>query len=224
MKKFILSLDTSTNLCSVSIKHNSYYIEINNLTKKKYKKNNEHILSNINYITLISKIKLYNINIISFNFGPGSFTGLRLSSIICKGLFFNKKNNIIRISNFHNIALATWKKYKNTYTFISLHSKYNEIYFCLLKFNINKKIIQPIMPESINNINNFKSFPSNYIYTGNAFSIKENIKYKKNLLKSIYNKYPTAKYTSLLSEAYLKNNISTTINNTSPNYIIENIF
>jgi tRNA threonylcarbamoyladenosine biosynthesis protein TsaB len=223
LKKFILSLETSTNLCSISIKNNNYYIEINNYKKNIKQNNNENILQNIDYIIFISKIKLYNINVISFNFGPGSFTGLRLSSAICQSISFYKKN-LIRISSIQNIAYSTWKKYKNNYIFTSLHSKYNELYFCLYKYNIYRKIMQPIIPEKIINITNISSLPKNNIYIGNSFFIKKLLKNKKTIFKSINNRYPTAKNTAMLTELYLKNKLLTSINNINPNYIVENIF
>ena len=138
MKNLILALENSTNICSISIRYKKYYIEINNL-KNIEKNNNEKILQNIDWLTFISKIKINDVKIISYNFGPGSFTGLRISSAICQGLFFNKEKKIIRISSLQIISQQIWEKYKKKKILVAIQSKFNEIYICAYKFNLKKK-------------------------------------------------------------------------------------
>ncbi|MGD6858579.1 MAG: tRNA (adenosine(37)-N6)-threonylcarbamoyltransferase complex dimerization subunit type 1 TsaB [Enterobacteriaceae bacterium] len=109
-KKCILSLDTSTKNCSVSLisKKKIFFRKI----KSKYSTNN--ILFMIESILKESNIKFNNINSIAFNIGPGSFTGIRIGSLISKSFNFAYKIPIIGITSIliisENIKRKTNKK------------------------------------------------------------------------------------------------------------------
>lgn len=78
----ILSIDTSSNLCSVSILENTTLInklELNNgLT------HSETLMPLIKQLLDESNLSLKDINLLVSDIGPGSFTGLRIGVATCK--------------------------------------------------------------------------------------------------------------------------------------------
>lgn len=78
----ILSIDTSSNLCSVAISENTTLIkklELNNgLT------HSETLMPLVKEVLSECNISLKDINLIVSNIGPGSFTGIRIGVATCK--------------------------------------------------------------------------------------------------------------------------------------------
>ena len=75
-----LAIDTSTNICSVSIFYDSKH---NTLCKEGVKDHSEYLPI---FVKKLLKDSSININFIALNIGPGSFTGLKIGSSFSKGL------------------------------------------------------------------------------------------------------------------------------------------
>ncbi len=138
MNKYnILAIDSSTELCSISI-----YYKKKIFNKYKYTKiqNSKYILILIKKLIKENNIKIKKINIISFNKGPGSIIGIRICNIISKIFKLKyKKIKILKIKTENIISYNYYNKYnnKNTINIIIYHNK-NKIYNYL--FKNNKKI------------------------------------------------------------------------------------
>lgn len=72
----ILSIDTSSNLCTVAILENTNCIK--EIIVDDAKNHSEKIMPIIEQILQETNLKLKNINLIICNKGPGSFTGIRI--------------------------------------------------------------------------------------------------------------------------------------------------
>lgn len=134
----ILSLESSSNVCGVAISENYDYIDsINEYGEHLHDK----YLAQMTFDILAkNNIKLNDIDFISFNIGPGSFTGLRIGAALIKGLTFNSNIRIIPLSYFDIIFYNIYEKIdlKNfEYMFIINYSGKENYYFC--KFNINEQ-------------------------------------------------------------------------------------
>lgn len=149
-----------------------------------FQKDNELILnetldSNNNADTLSFHIKsafdkkhlsFDEIQIISLSNGPGSFTGLRISSAIAKGICFAKGSKLVEIPTLDVIA----NKYKNPGKVTSLiysNSRTNEFYFC--EYEIESDLFKRVSDYKINYLENIIS-KEDSIYLINE-SLGENI-------------------------------------------------
>ena len=98
----VLSIDTSSNLCSVSILENTNLIkkiELNNgLT------HSETLMPLIKQILDENNISLKDINLLVSDIGPGSFTGLRIGVATCKALSDSLNIPCIGISSLEVLA------------------------------------------------------------------------------------------------------------------------
>lgn len=134
----ILSIESSSNVCGVAISENYDYIDsINEYGEHLHDK----YLAQMTFDILAkNNIKLNDIDFISFNIGPGSFTGLRIGAALIKGLTFNSNIRIIPLSYFDIIFYNIYEKIdlKNfEYMFIINYSGKENYYFC--KFDINEQ-------------------------------------------------------------------------------------
>lgn len=98
----ILSIDTSSNLCSVAILENTDLIkkiELNNgLT------HSETLMPLIKQILDENNISLKDINLLVSDIGPGSFTGLRIGVATCKAFSDSLNIPCIGISSLEVLA------------------------------------------------------------------------------------------------------------------------
>lgn len=115
-------------------------------------------------------ISFDEIEVVSLSNGPGSFTGLRISSAIAKGICFAKGSKLVEISTLDIIA----NKFKNSGKVTSLifsNSRTNEFYFC--EYEIEPGSIKRISEYGIDFIENIVSdSDTNYLINE---SLGENI-------------------------------------------------
>ena len=106
-----LAIDTSTNICSVSLYCNSKY---NTLKKENISDHSEYLPIFVNKL-LSNDVK---IDFIALNIGPGSFTGLKIGCSFAKGL--------AKALNIPIVPIATFEALKNEITssdyFLSIYS------------------------------------------------------------------------------------------------------
>ena len=192
MNKCILSIETTTNICSVSLFQNSELISI----KEDSNRNHSSLLGQfVNDIFKKSDIDIGRLDAIALSIGPGSYTGLRIGLSFSKGIAFSLNKPIIPIDTIQSINesindsnyFIILPAYKN-YFFIQEYRegiKLNKIVFNTIDFiknnsviygysenKLEKKIIN-INPSSINIANVAYKHYDNYI-CHNIKSIKPN--------------------------------------------------
>ncbi len=185
----ILSIEISTELCSVSI-----YYKKKISSKYKYTKKNssKYVLTLIKNLIKKTNIKIKKIDIISINKGPGSIIGIRISSLISKIFKIKyKKIKILKIKSYKIISYNYYNKYrkKNLINIIIYHNK-NKIYNYILKKNI--KIKKTII--SLKKIKKYiKNLNKKIIIIFNKYQTKKKLSYILNNKKNIII-YPKSKY------------------------------
>ena len=100
MDKKILAIETTTNICSVSL-----YAE-NELVSIREDDNRKHSTLLGKFIDEIfnsQKIRLTDIDAIALSIGPGSYTGLRIGLSMAKGLAYSLEKPIIPIDTIESI-------------------------------------------------------------------------------------------------------------------------
>ncbi len=154
MSKLILSIETSTNICSVGLFRDYESIILKEDTKKQH---SSLLAIYVDSVFRESKINKNNIDAISISIGPGSYTGLRIGLSFAKGMAFCLNKPIIPINTIESLN----KNIKEDNYIIAIHA-YGNNYF-VQKFE--KKI--PSKEIKFCSIDNLKNDYKIYGYNQN---------------------------------------------------------
>ena len=116
----ILAIETSSNICGISLIENGTFIDS---VDEDISKQHAEVLPQL-YKKLQSRtnFSLSNIDALAVSIGPGSFTGLRIGLSFTKGLAFSKNLPIIPISTMMALAYNS-RKFLPTLGIIHSHAK-----------------------------------------------------------------------------------------------------
>ncbi|WDI78730.1 tRNA (adenosine(37)-N6)-threonylcarbamoyltransferase complex dimerization subunit type 1 TsaB [Candidatus Purcelliella pentastirinorum] len=133
----ILSIDTSFNICSISLLKNN---NINTIYKKTKNNHAKFILFMINKILLKNNLKINKLNVIAINIGPGNFTSLRIGINVSQGLSLALGIPIVVMSSMLIIAEKVYKKYQKKKILVLIKAKIDKFYFASYVLDKYKKI------------------------------------------------------------------------------------
>ncbi|MBU4486740.1 MAG: tRNA (adenosine(37)-N6)-threonylcarbamoyltransferase complex dimerization subunit type 1 TsaB, partial [Candidatus Delongbacteria bacterium] len=143
---YILAVDTSTEIASVSIlKNDTVVFEIADFGNRAH---NQRLFDMIKESVVKCNIALNEIDLFAVGVGPGSFTGLRVGVSAIKGIAIGLNKKIIPIPSIDSVALNAFENYPaEKYINVILegrqkdffHSKYS------LHFNDIKKISEIVV-------------------------------------------------------------------------------
>ncbi len=130
----ILLVDSSTPNCHVTIKSDMNWISINSFTPYDH---TENILRIIDTCLKTLKLKIEKIDYVIIGSGPGSFTGVRISHSLIKGLFFDDKSLILPIPSVSLFAYSFFINIENY--FYQFFNDFNSKKFCIHSMIFGKK-------------------------------------------------------------------------------------
>ncbi|OQM34417.1 tRNA (adenosine(37)-N6)-threonylcarbamoyltransferase complex dimerization subunit type 1 TsaB [bacterium endosymbiont of Pedicinus badii] len=175
----ILCIDTTTSTCSVAIFKGKKIFYKNKIVLRQYTK---YIFPMIEDLFKKSKISNKSIDAISFNCGPGNFTGIKVAQCIANSIFFIKKVPILAIPLYIILAETIKKKIQLNRVVISIRYKKKKMYFAsCLKNNLGNWIFLKKKEEkfSVKKILNYvKYIKERTIFLG--YGKKEILKVKNN--------------------------------------------
>ena len=116
----ILAIETSSNICGISLIENGTFIE--SVDEDKSKQHAEVLPQLYKELQNRTNFSLSNIDALAVSIGPGSFTGLRIGLSFTKGLAFSKNLPIIPISTMMALAYNA-RKFLPTLGIIHSHAK-----------------------------------------------------------------------------------------------------
>ena len=151
----ILNIETSTEICSVSLAKNGELL----FEKENNKGMNHSALLTIFISEIIeeNKLNIKDIDAVAVSMGPGSYTGLRIGVSVAKGLCYALEKPLIAVNTLD--AMADYMA-KNINNFVTLDTDSNillcpmidakrmEVYTAL--YNPNGAYIKPVSAEIIN--------------------------------------------------------------------------
>jgi tRNA threonylcarbamoyladenosine biosynthesis protein TsaB len=183
----ILSIETSTTNCSVSLSRKGKLL----IVKEDYDKNYSHAERLHVYIDDVLKqaqVSVNEIDAVAISKGPGSYTGLRIGVSAAKGLCFALNKPLISIPTLESLAHQVTS---NDGVIVSmLDARRLEIYAAI--FDSNYEQIRETKAEVLNEL----SF-SSYLEKGKVYFIGNGVEKTKNLIVHenalfIDNKLPSA--------------------------------
>ena len=162
----ILSIDTSSNLCSVAVLEDTNLLIENTLNDTK--NHSEKIMPTIADTLRKINLTLEDIELIVSDKGPGSFTGIRIGTATVMAFVDSLNIPFIGISSLEALAYNE-KNCKNKYICSLIDAKNDNAYFAIYSINEgNISLINRPKCENINTIVNIVSNYNNLIFVGDG--------------------------------------------------------
>ena len=141
MNKIILSIETSTDICSVSLFKNTELLSI------KEDNNRQHSSLLAPFVEQIFNevdFEINTIDAIALSIGPGSYTGLRIGLSFTKGLAFSINKPIIPIDTIESLN----DEINDSNYIVAIHA-YSDYYF-IQEYKKHIKFNKPFFDKIIN--------------------------------------------------------------------------
>ena len=106
----ILAIDTSSDICSVSLGKGK---EIFDFHKSLPKQHTENLLSVISDLLSQSELNYADLQAVAVGVGPGSYTGIRLSCAVAQGIAFSHSIKGLTLSSLELIAIEAFHRTKS---------------------------------------------------------------------------------------------------------------
>lgn len=132
----ILSVDTSSNICSVAILEDNKIIK--EMHNKSEKEHSETLMPMIDNVLKSSNLTLEDINLIACSKGPGSFTGIRIGLATIKAFADSKNIPVMGINSLEALAFCGLIAKGNGEYVSIIDAKNNNVYFAIYKMKDNK--------------------------------------------------------------------------------------
>ena len=98
----ILSIETSTTVCSVALHEDKKLISVLEIHQEY--SHASKLASLVDQITKLTGIALDQLNCVAFSSGPGSYTGLRVGASLAKGLCYSLDIPLVAVSTLEVLA------------------------------------------------------------------------------------------------------------------------
>lgn len=107
----ILAIDTSSDICSVSLGKGK---EIFDFHKSLPKQHTENLLNVISDLLSQSELNYVDLQAVAVGVGPGSYTGIRLACAVAQGIAFSHNIKGLTLSSLELIAIQAFHKTKSS--------------------------------------------------------------------------------------------------------------
>lgn len=162
-KKYIISIETSADLCSVALSKNGIVeFEYNSFVRNMH---DELLADYTNKILKDAKIQLSEVSAVAVSSGPGSFTGLRIGAAFTKGLCFGGSPKFIAVSTLSAFAMKSIQYANNlkSEAIIALIPSHKNLMYSQ-KFDLQGQGIGNIETLEIEKLN--QQVNNNFLYCG----------------------------------------------------------
>lgn len=141
----ILAIETSTDACSIALKHDEQIYLRFEIAPKRH---TQLILPMCESILKEAHLEIKDLSAIAFGCGPGSFTGLRIAAGITQGLAFAHHLPVIPISSLRVLAQTIYNEFGYKKILTGFDARMQEIYWGEYQLNENN-LMQANMPDAL---------------------------------------------------------------------------
>lgn len=122
----ILALDTSSELCSVSLFVDGELYSKSELAPRQHA---QLLLPMIQSLVADQRVALKDLDAIAFGRGPGSFTGLRIAAGVTQGLAYGLDCPVVPVSNLQALALQSYRETGYEKVLVAIDARMDEVYW-----------------------------------------------------------------------------------------------
>ncbi len=216
----LLAIETSSTACSVALLLDQQHILVTHELAPMQQ--TQIILSRIEDLLKNNKIKLNQLDAISFGCGPGSFTGIRIATSVAQGLAFGANLPLIPVSSLAAIAQDAYQDLGWEKLIVAIDARINEVYWAT--YQANKVGIVELLGKEIVCAPEEVSLPpqSGWYGVGNAWQVYyDEIPFKPAKINASL--MPTAAAVAKLASIKYQNKEWVTAREAHPVYLRDNV-
>ncbi len=121
----ILSIETSSDACSVALAVRGEVHEVYRLAPREHTK---LVLSMVEEVLAYGECSLTSLDAIAFGRGPGAFTGVRVAASVTQGIAFGADLPVIPVSSLAAIAYYGKRVFGISRSFVAVDARLGEVY------------------------------------------------------------------------------------------------
>lgn len=144
----LLALETSGSVGSVALLVGEALLERHIATPREQ---TDLILEHVHALLGEAGIGLAKLDAIAFGRGPGSFTGLRVSTAVAQGLGLALEIPLLPISSLAAIAQGVWRQHGAARTLVCVDARMSEVFWA--EFLVSDGLAGPIAEERLSGPN-----------------------------------------------------------------------
>lgn len=133
----ILSIDTSTEACSVALCLGNEILENFKIIPRQH---TGAILPMVESIMQENSVHFKQLDAIAFGRGPGSFTGLRIAAGVAQGIAFGAGIPVVPVSTLVAVARRAYLQTDKEYILSCLDARIEEVYWCAFRVHDSTSI------------------------------------------------------------------------------------
>ena len=141
----ILSLDSSTEMCSAALLVGAELLARQQLAPQKHA---ELLLPMIDELLAEAGLDLTQLDAIAFGQGPGSFMGLRIGVGVVQALAYGADKPVIAISSLQALAQAAFQQEACTHVLVGVDARMQAIYWGAYELDAHH-LMQPIQADAL---------------------------------------------------------------------------
>jgi tRNA threonylcarbamoyladenosine biosynthesis protein TsaB len=130
----ILALDTSTDACSVALRLQGKVEYRYELIPRQH---NQRLFPMLRELLPAGALSKSGVELLAYNHGPGSFTGLRIAASAIQGLAYSSELPVAGISTLASMAQGALRRglvHSDSTVLVMLDARINELYWGLYRF------------------------------------------------------------------------------------------
>ena len=140
----ILAIDTATEACSVALFVDGMVQELFEIIPRQH---TERVLPMVDELLKVNQLTIAEINVIAFNAGPGSFTGVRVGTSVAQGLAFSQNIPVIPVSSLAALAQLAFREEQISKVLSTIDARMNEVYWGC--YQVENGIMKQVSGEKV---------------------------------------------------------------------------
>ena len=214
----LLALDASTEACSVALMIDGEVTEQYEIVPRQH---TQRILPMVDALLADAGLSLKQLDLLACDRGPGSFTGVRISTSVVQGLAFAADLPVIPVSSLAALAQAAYADYQQQSVIAVIDARMQEIYWG--QYQCHEGVMQLHGSEQVSEVATLlQQTQGNWLLTGSGVQAYRELLTNATqftLVDKLH--YPRAREIALLAETMPQ--LAVTAEKLQPVYLRDNV-